>query len=284
MTRKIRARPVFEAEDTAVTVFNVGDFPVNVGEIFGSDPGLPRYFSPRAMAKPAYLPSNSMFISSGKLRVIVDPGNVSPDSLPKVMPAGEHQPPYPLLDQLAATGVDPSGVTDVVVTHLHTDHFSGATRAEHGKVVLAFPNARHIIPKKDWWMPDILEARRRGDKEVTVTLGVVEVACRLQFLDGTLKLGGGVSIEPSPGESPGHQMVAVSAEDKRCYCIGDLYHVREEVEHPELVAVWVDRAQLIESRRGFAERASKESALVLPGHMRPGRITLMGKSPKWSEA
>ncbi|MDG6912609.1 MAG: MBL fold metallo-hydrolase, partial [Nitrososphaerota archaeon] len=225
-------------------------------------------------------PTQSFFVAAGPLRVVVDPSDygrlVAPDHFRS--PEGYARPP-PLDAQLSAAGVSPGSVTHVVVTHLHFDHYAGVTKGG----ALAFPSARYIVPAKDWAMPDIAEARKKGDRDVTETLGVVEAAGRLELLDGPLDLGDGVTVEPYPGESPGHQVVGLRSAHDSCYFVGDLYHLAEEVEHPELAAAWADARALTASRRRFSERAAAERALVLPGHLPAGRIGFRGSAPTWTE-
>lgn len=274
----------FRIGDVGVAVFNVGDFALSLYDIFGKDASLTSYFEPRVLATPPFYPSNTILIETLGNRILVDPGDRE-----RLLSAYGAQPPNapptpPSLDeQLTAFGVKPSEIGTVVVTHLHYDHFAGLTRKISKENVPSFPKATHIIPKRDWDMAEIAEARRKGDRDLKETLGVVEEAGLLSLLDGPMDLGGGVTISPSPGESPGHQIVGVKSRGASCYCVGDLYHLKEEVENPRLAATWADPEVLARSRNAFAERASKESALVLAGHMRPGRITIKGGAPAWSE-
>jgi glyoxylase-like metal-dependent hydrolase (beta-lactamase superfamily II) len=274
----------FRIGEVEVTVLNVGDFAMSLYDIFGKDADLTLYFDPRDLATPPFYPSNTVLIETASNKVLVDPGDrerllsaygAQPPNAPRAPPA--------LAEQLGGVGVKPSEIGTVVVTHLHYDHFAGLTHKVGGRTVPSFPKAKHIVPKRDWDMAEIAEARKKGDKDLAETLGVVEETGLLSFLDGPMDLGGGVTISPSPGESPGHQIVGVLSRGAACYCVGDLYHLKEEVEHPGLAATWADAQVLARSRRAFAERASKESALVLPGHMHPGRITIRGNTHTWSE-
>ena len=274
----------FRIGDLRVTVLNVGDFAMSLYDIFGKRADLTRYFDPKELESPPFSPSNTVLIETPTNKVLVDPGDRE-----RFLSAYGSQPPEAppappkLADQLEAVGVKPSDIRTVIVTHLHYDHFAGLTHKLDGKTVPAFPNATHFVPKRDWDMAEIADARKKGDKDLAETLGVVGEAGLLSFLDGPMDLEGGVSISPSPGESPGHQIVGVMSKGASCYCVGDLYHMKEEVQHPGLAATWADAEVLARSRNDFAERASKESALVLPGHMRPGKITINGDLPIWSE-
>ncbi len=268
--------------DTQIGVFNVGDFPLTMEGVFGPEADLSRYFEPAALAGPTYHPSNSFFVSSGDIKVIIDPGDTARlSALWQIPLSPEHPLPAPLLDQLAKVEVRPSEVTHVVITHLHFDHFMGVTTIREGRPELAFPEAKHLIPKKDWETTEIAEARRQKDKGWVETLGIVEEAGKVELLESERNLGDGISIEPSVGESPGHQIVSVKSQGKHCYFVGDLYHMKEEVEHPELTATWADKASLLKGREEFASRASAEDALILPGHMSPGRISVKDGKPVW---
>lgn len=270
---------VFSEGDTSVYLYNVGDFQVDLVEIFGENGR--RYLDPNKTK--VSFPSNSMLITNRSIKMIVDPGDSA--RMSAQMPATGRSPAVfaPLIDQLTKQGVDPNDITHVVVTHLHDDHFAGVTKRSGEGWTPSFPSAIHLIPKRDWQMPEIVEARNRPDSLLQETVGVIEEAGLIQFVDGSRELASGISLQPSPGESPGHQIVSLSSGRKRCYCVGDLYHVREEVEHPELAGTWTDSMVLLAIREEFAKRASFEEALILSGHMEPGTISLEGGRPRWSQ-
>jgi len=214
--------------------------------------------------------------------IVVDPG----DHARLVAASGSKENsngPASLLKQLEGSGVGPSEITHVVVTHLHFDHYAGVTRYQGGGYSPSFPNAEYIIPAKDWDMPDISEGRKKRDRDLAETLGVLQERGLLTLQDGGRELAGDVAVEPAPGESPGHQLVALGPESERGYIIGDLFHQREEVEHPELMATWTDRGALASTREAFSARASRESAVILSGHMPPGRIKLERDGVTWTE-
>lgn len=263
-----------------MTAFRVAELSMTLEEVFGTDPGLSRYFK-GLLGAAETLPNYSFLVSSGSLRVVVDPGEYSRLVAPGHFNAPEgYVPPPPLVRQLEEAGTSPDEVTHAVVTHLHYDHYDGLTLPD--PLTLAFPRARCFVPRLDWEMPAIAEARSKGDRDVVDTLGVADKAGALDLLDGGRELGPGVDVEPYPGESPGHQIVAVRSGGVSCYLIGDLYHFREEVEHPELCATWTDGETLVASRKRFAAVAAAEAALVLPGHMEAGRITSDRGSTVWS--
>jgi glyoxylase-like metal-dependent hydrolase (beta-lactamase superfamily II) len=54
----------------------------------------------------------------------------------------------PLTAVVAGAGYRPEEITDVLFTHLHFDHGSGAFLRIPGGIVKAFPNARYVVSRK----------------------------------------------------------------------------------------------------------------------------------------
>jgi glyoxylase-like metal-dependent hydrolase (beta-lactamase superfamily II) len=66
-----------------------------------------------------------------------------------------------LEDELAERGIMPGDITDVMFTHLHFDHGSGAFRRVPGRIVKRFPLARYLVLKEHYeyaLQPDSSEA------------------------------------------------------------------------------------------------------------------------------
>ena len=226
-----------------------------------------------------------MFVDAGEVKVVVDPGDsarLGAASTPR--PDPKLFKPVHLVKHLSKVGVRPKDVTHVVVTHLHFDHYAGVSVEKGGSWEPTFPSARHLIPLEDWNMPDIADARKKGDKDVATTLGVIERAGLVRLVKGRVEICRGVTVEPFPGESPGHQILSVASGGKHCYCIGDLYHTVEEAVDPGFVATWTDRETLVASKKRFASRASRERALVLAGHIGPGMVSVVSGKTLWEGA
>ena len=89
---------------------------------------------------------------------------------------------HDLLPSLAALGVAPEDVTDVVLTHLHFDHCGGSTRrGEDGALTTTFPNATYHVQRRHWaWAH---ESPREGASFLTENLEPLAASGQLQLLD-----------------------------------------------------------------------------------------------------
>ena len=81
--------------------------------------------------------------------VLIDPGCA--DFLPsRLMQEYGLEIPVSMEEELATAGVLPEAVSDVVFTHLHFDHGSGAFKRVPGNIQKRFPNARYHVLKEHY--------------------------------------------------------------------------------------------------------------------------------------
>ena len=95
------------------------------------------------------LSMNALLIEKGEQKILIDPG--SADFLPlKLRQEYGLVIPVPLEKTLLGAGLLPEQITDVVFTHLHFDHASGAFKRVPGNIVKRFPNARYHVLKEHY--------------------------------------------------------------------------------------------------------------------------------------
>ncbi|GAA0375416.1 hypothetical protein Acor_67170 [Acrocarpospora corrugata] len=104
--------------------------------------------------------------------------------------------PGQLEDELAAVGVHPTDIDVVILTHLHSDHASGAVA--NGEP--AFPNARYVIQQAelDWQGGGLMRDRV-----------IRPLRDSLEIIHGRAEPVPGITVVPAPGHTPGHQIVEV---------------------------------------------------------------------------
>lgn len=159
-----------------------------------------------------------------------------------------------LLDGLAARGVRPDDVTDVLFTHLHWDHVGWATRA--GAVV--FERATYRCHRADWdhFMCDERAARK-----------LRPIDNRLEPWDAAGPLLPGIDALPAPGHTPGHSMIVVSSGVDRAIVLGDAAHCPLEIEDLEMGGIAdVDPGLAAKTRAWVADELERTGTTATGPH------------------
>lgn len=264
---------------TTINILNIGDVQEDLRQWFGLSEA--ELAADPLFERPARLPIQCIHVAAPGISVLVDAGLYDyPPDAPQLIPG--YEPPPDLFAQLAAIHVDPASINHVIITHAHGDHFNALTETHNGQTTIKFPNARHYVGRADWDAaqkaltdPNSLESR---------TLGLLHQQGLLEMVEYPRDLGSGIQIIPAPGESPGHQIVRIYSEGETLYCLGDLYHLVAEVEHPAWVLRWTNGEANQRSRQAFNEQASRENALLVATHIAPlGRLAKTNQGYRWEE-
>ena len=182
---------------------------------------------------------------------------------------------------LAAVGSAPEQITHVLITHAHDDHFLGATVRRDGQHIPRYPQARYVIGRAEW---DGNPAREDPTSEVALRLGALDRRGLLAVVDGEDEIVPGVTMIPTPGESPGHAIVHIASAGDHFYYLGDLFHHTCEVAHLDWVMTHRDTPAMIASRRRLiAEAVPRGATLVFTHHVFPGwgRIVATNGGYRW---
>ena len=116
------------------------------------------------------------------------------------------------IDNLAALGVSPGDVTDVLFTHLHFDHVGWAT----SKGAVVFPNATYRCHRHDWahfFGPDAGATRK-----------LTPIADRIELWDTDTTILPGIDTITAPGHTPGSTIMVLSSGEERAMLLGDVVH------------------------------------------------------------
>ena len=194
----------FTVGTVRVAALHDGDFLIaNDGKTFGVDAG------PAAVAAVltvAGRPGDTIPISVNSLLIRL-PGRVV------VIDAGlGTSPDNKLAASLAAAGVTPAQVTDVLITHSHGDHVGGLVAADGTP---AFPNAKVRMNAAEW---TFLQSNAGAAKLVAAITPQVTT-----FLNGAIVVPG-ISAIAVAGHTPGHTAYVVASGNATLLDIGDTAH------------------------------------------------------------
>ncbi len=167
---------------------------------------------------------------------------------------------------LKKAGIDPDSVTDAVVTHLHFDHAGGFTyRDPQGAVKLTLPHAIHYIQRLQW------EAARNPNERDRASFFpenflAIEEEDKLQLVDGEEEIVDGVTVIPTEGHTPGHQVVLVDGEDEKLLYCGDLIPLASHVNLPYIMSFDHLPLETLEEKRRILGLAADEGWILFFEH------------------
>ncbi|MCO5063924.1 MAG: N-acyl homoserine lactonase family protein [Rhizobiaceae bacterium] len=162
---------------------------------------------------------------------------------------------------LKAIGVDPEGVTDVIITHMHYDHAGNADLLPRARYHLqscemAFatgPCMCHQLLKYPFEEEDVVSMVRKV------------FAGRVEFYDGDVAVAPGITVHKIGGHSRGLQAVRVNTERGPVVLASDASHYYEHMEQDRAFTIFESLSDLLEGYRKL-KRLAPSMKHIVPGH------------------
>jgi glyoxylase-like metal-dependent hydrolase (beta-lactamase superfamily II) len=198
-----------------------------------------------------WAPHRGLLDADGKLELAMGGFLIRSADRVAIVDAGVGQSPVPILtggaflESLAALGVTPDEVTDVIFTHLHFDHIGWASRDG----VPVFPNATYRCDSRDWEYfvdpPPELESQPIDEDNPLAPLVapgsgrplLEPVAHRLDTWDADASLLPGLDVRLAPGHTPGSGVMVLSSGTSRAALLGDVAHCPVELLEDEWAGI-----------------------------------------------
>jgi glyoxylase-like metal-dependent hydrolase (beta-lactamase superfamily II) len=225
----------------------------------------------------AWLPIGCFLTRTSDRLVLVD---VGVGRLRRQLPDGMELSGGDLLGVLTAAGTARTDITDVICTHLHSDHVGW----------LFDGDARRFFPEATIWFGAAdaeYFVNGPGEMDEHVREGFLSRANRsfLRPLSRGTEVAPGVITVATPGHTPGHMCVAVDLRGRRCLLLGDAITHPVQLEEPAWHSFGDVDVELAHSTRERLWRALAESGVTGVGAhfpaLRPGYVdTADGR--RWS--
>jgi glyoxylase-like metal-dependent hydrolase (beta-lactamase superfamily II) len=173
--------------------------------------------------------------------------------------------PGQLVAELAAAGVAPESITDVVLTHLHFDHTGGALREGEGGLTPTFGQARTWVQEQHWnWAHNPTERDRASFRPED--FAALAATGRLELVDGVQEILPGVQVRPIHGHTPGQQMVEFhTGEGVVVYC-ADLIPFASQVHAPWIMGFDLNPLLTLNEKKEFLSRAVEDRYVLVFEH------------------
>lgn len=179
-----------------------------------------------------------------------------------------------LAASLAAAGIDPATITDVLISHAHGDHVGGLVTAQGA---LAFPNAVIRMSAPEW------AYARAGAEAAGAGALVAAITPKVQPFEPGAQVTPSIRAVPLAGHTPGHSGYEIVSGQERLLYIGDALHSSIiSVARPDLVNAWDDDAAAgVATRRSLLARGGR----IYAGHFPwpgVGRFERRGEGYVWT--
>lgn len=200
-----------------------------------------------------------LILGSGDRIVLVDLGQAS---LPSRFGRGGA-----LMSSLSAWGVEPADVSDIIFTHLHSDHVGWSTIGGRP----AFPQATYHCHAHEW--------QHVYGKNATLTAHLAPIEPQLELWDRDNNLCEGVDLQLATGHTPGSCLVTVSSHGERAVLIGDIVHSAVELIDPDWAGLAdADPAAARETRLRIVDELADSGVAIAAAHFPGLRFGLLSKS------
>ncbi|CAM3573508.1 MBL fold metallo-hydrolase [Kibdelosporangium persicum] len=226
----------------------------------------------------AWLPIGCFLVRTKDRTILVDTG-IGPamyDATPRMLLLGGQ-----LLLGLRAVGVAPADITDVVCTHLHSDHCGWLFDRE---AVPVFPNATIWFGAHDWSHFVADPARAMAVHIRQGFLDSAERGTRLRLVGQDTTIAPGVTLIMTPGHTPGHLSVIVASQGSRALLLGDAITCPVQLDEPSWHAMSDVDPKLAQQVRERLFRELEDGVTLGAGAHFPelqfGRV-LAGQGRRW---
>jgi len=205
-------------------------------------------------------PFTTLIVNTGDKLVLIDTGT-----------GGQIAPSAGALRaNLAAAGIDPKAVDQIVISHFHPDHINGIKDKDNA---LIFPNAEVMVPAPEWayWMDDANMNAAAPDLKLTFLNQrriFADIGKQVTRYEPGRDVSPGIVTVAAAGHTPGHTVFAIHSGDQSLMVLSDTaQHPAVFARHPDWQAAFdIDGNAAVATRKKLFDRAAADRMLVTGYH------------------
>ena len=204
--------------------------------------------------------------NAGSLLVEIQPFLVISDKDVLLLDSGlgfESNGELQIHQNIRKAGIDPDSVTKVLLSHLHKDHISGASRkTTGGRRVASFPQAVYYIQQRE-----LEYAKEKGFPSYEPeTFAFLEQFSNLVKLEGSGLIDGYIRYELSGGHCPFHQVFHIETEGKHAFFGADVAPQLQQMKNKFVAKYDYDGRKCMELRHKWWIEGQKDKWTFLFYH------------------
>jgi glyoxylase-like metal-dependent hydrolase (beta-lactamase superfamily II) len=166
---------------------------------------------------------------------------------------------------LGGAGLASDAIDVILASHLHWDHFGGATRRRDGRLEPRFERARYLIRAAEWEDATHPHERNRASylPEDFVPLGEAGV---VTFFDGDETLRPGVRVVRTGGHTGQHQIVFIESQGLTAVFVADLIPTTAHLQDAWVMGYDLFPMETLAFKRHFIREAIAREYLIFFEH------------------
>jgi glyoxylase-like metal-dependent hydrolase (beta-lactamase superfamily II) len=205
-----------------------------------------------------------LLVDLGERKILIETGigNHFPE---KHLQNNGVEPGNHLEESLQKSGYSTSEITDILFTHLHWDHCTGAVKNNNGKLETVFPNANYWCSKSQWEHSKISNARERTAYHSAVLYFLFNTE-KLNLVEKEGELFPNIEVRFYNGHTPGQMIPFIRVENKTVVYMADLIPTAANIPLLWLAAYDLFPVQALEEKEKFLEHAAKSGYILFFEH------------------
>jgi glyoxylase-like metal-dependent hydrolase (beta-lactamase superfamily II) len=256
-----------------------GSFQCDGGALFG--------VIPKVLWNKGYPVSESNFVKlalrclladTGTRRILIDAGigNHFPE---KFLQNNGVDLTTGIVTSLNKKGYSADEITDVVFTHLHWDHCTGAVQNENGNLRLTFQNATHWCSSKQW-VNSMASNRRESAAYFRPVLDYLNNSGCLRIIDNEGEFLPGIDFRFYDGHTPGQLIPFIKTLNKTVVYMADLIPTSVNIPLLWIAAYDLFPVKVMEEKETFLETAASQGYVLFFEHDFYNECAVVGKNEK----